>query len=189
MHWMRWTAVAAGIAVAGAGTLALTPSTPAAKADRKLIERGAYLVSFGGCGDCHTPGGLYGAPDNDRRLSGSDLGWRGPWGVSYASNLTPDPETGLGSWTETQIVTALKTGMRPDGSALLPPMPWPNFGHLTDDDFRAIAAYLKSIPPVKHRKPATVPPDQAANATGPIVDIPPPPAWDAPKGSPGGGSN
>jgi hypothetical protein len=130
-----------------------------------------------GCNDCHTPGSLYGAPDTTRLLGGSDLGWHGPWGVSYPRNLTPDPETGIGSWTEDDIIKAIRTGQRPDGSPLLPPMPWPNFAHLTDEDARALAVYLKSIPPVKHQVPASTPP--AAKPTGPMLSFPPPPAWDA----------
>jgi hypothetical protein len=102
--------------------------------------------------------------------------------VSYASNLTPDAGTGLGKWTEAEIAAALKTGMRPDGSAILPPMPWPNTAQLPDGDRLAIAAYLKSLPPVKHAKTPTVPPDKAGEASGSIITIPPPPAWDAPPG-------
>lgn len=147
--------------------------------DSAKIERGKYLVTIAGCHDCHTPGGLYGAPDESRTLAGSEVGWQGPWGVSYGSNLTPDPETGLGRWSEADIVKTLRTGSRPDRTPLLPPMPWPNFARMTDEDLAAVAAYLKSLPPVKHRVPARVAPGGQAN--GSVIPIPPPPAWDAPR--------
>jgi len=149
------------------------------------LKRGAYLAEVGGCGDCHTPGGMYGAPDSSRRLSGSELGWQGPWGTSYPPNLTPDHETGLGAWTDEEIVRAVRTGVSRDGRKVLPPMPWPNYAHLTDEDAFAMAAYLKSLPPVKHSAPRALSPNQMPE--GAFVTIPPPPAWDAPKSSGVGG--
>lgn len=149
------------------------------------IELGRRLAEVAGCNDCHTPGTFYGKPDMSRTLSGSELGWTGPWGTTYPSNLTPDPETGLGTWNEEQIVTAIRTGKRPDGSPILPPMPWPGLAHLTDEEAYAIAAYLKSIPPVRHAKVPTLPPGtKPASAT---LVLPPPPAWDAPKAAAEGG--
>jgi mono/diheme cytochrome c family protein len=89
------------------------------------IARGRYLVTISGCNDCHTPGYLYGVPDTTRLLSGSEVGWQGPWGVSYARNLTPDSTTGIGTWTSEQIVNAIRAGLRPDGSPIPPAaMPW-----------------------------------------------------------------
>ncbi len=126
--------------------------------------------------DCHTPGTLYGAPDTTRLLSGSELGWQGPWGTTYARNLTPDPETGLGKWTQADIVKALRIGQRPDGSPILPPMPWPSYARLSDEDLHALAAYLKSIPAVNHKVPDRLPPGTKAPAA---LIFPPPPAWDA----------
>jgi mono/diheme cytochrome c family protein len=146
------------------------------------LQRGEYLSNIMGCNDCHTPGGLYGAPDFERRLSGSELGWQGPWGVSYGSNLTPDPETGLGTWTNVEIERALRSGVRKDGSPILPPMPWPNFANMTADDMSSLIAFLKSIPPVKHKVPDRVPPNGVA--TGPVLSIPAPGPWDAPKMAP-----
>jgi mono/diheme cytochrome c family protein len=140
------------------------------------IELGRHLSIIGGCNDCHTPGLLYGAPDTTRLLSGSELGWAGPWGVSYPRNLTPDVETGLGSWSSDDIVKALRTGQRPDGSPLLPPMPWPNYARLTDLEIHSLVAYLKSIPPVKHAMPKQIPPGQPV--TGAALVFPAPPAWD-----------
>jgi len=109
-------------------------------------------------------------------LSGSELGWEGPWGVTYPRNLTTDAETGIGSWTEEQIVTAFRTGQRPDKSPLLPPMPWPAYAHMSDDDAYALAAYIKSLPPIRHQAPDRLPPGKGK---GPRLSFPPPPAWDA----------
>ncbi|HZI88914.1 MAG TPA: c-type cytochrome [Candidatus Polarisedimenticolia bacterium] len=153
--------------------------------EQEQLARGKYLVQITGCNDCHTPGYFYGAPDTTRLLSGSELGWKGPWGVSYARNLTPDPSTGIGPWTESDIVTAVRTGKRPDGRQLMPPMPWPDFAALTDEDAGAIAKYLKSIPPVTHKVPDILGPDAAP--TGSIMAFPPPSAWDAPR-APGAGA-
>jgi mono/diheme cytochrome c family protein len=151
------------------------------------IARGRYLVTLAGCNDCHTPGYFYGAPDTTRMLSGSEVGWLTPLGTAYARNITPDSTTGIGTWTSEQIVTAIRTGQRPDAShILLPPMPWPDFSHLTDKDAYAIAAYLKSIPAVSHRVPDIVPPGKKAST--PVIPIPPPGKWDAPAGPPPGGA-
>jgi mono/diheme cytochrome c family protein len=113
------------------------------------VERGLYLVTIAGCNDCHTPGALLGDPDKTRLLAGSDVGFGDPAsGVWIGGNLTPDKATGLGGWTSEQIVTALTTGKKPDGSELSPIMPWPAFSHLSADDARAIVAYLQSLPPI-----------------------------------------
>ena len=142
------------------------------------IARGRAITYSSGCVDCHTPGTFYGAPDTTRYLSGSELGWQGPWGVTFPRNLTPDMETGIGHWTEAQIITAVRTGLRPDGTMLLPPMPWPAFSHMSDDDARALAAYLKSIPPVKHKVPDRLAP--GAKAPKAFVLPMPPTHWDTP---------
>jgi mono/diheme cytochrome c family protein len=168
--------------VGGTDQAAITNAAPAAMTPEEKIARGKYLVAFAGCGDCHTPGALSGAPDMERQLAGSEVGWSGPWGTSYASNLTPDPETGLGAWSEDEIVNTLRTGQRPDKSPLLPPMPWPNFATLSDEDIHALAAYLKSIPAVKHAKPANLPP--GVKPSGPAHTIADPGPWDAPKTAP-----
>lgn len=184
---MRWTRVlaATGLAATLAVSLAAvscsptgSPSTtPAAMTAEQKIARGQYIVTIAGCVDCHTPGAFFGAPDSTRFLAGSELGWAGPWGTTYAKNLTPDVETGIGSWTEEQIAQALRTGVRPDGTPLLPPMPWMLYSHLTDEDMSALTAYLKSIPAVKHANPPVVPPGQKGEL--PALVFPPPPAWDA----------
>jgi mono/diheme cytochrome c family protein len=157
-------------------------AAPAAMTGDEKIARGRYLVHAIGCGDCHTPGTFYGAPDSTRAYGGSELGWTGPWGTSYAANITPD-STGIASWSEDDIVNAIMKGVKPDGSPVMPPMPWPDLAQLTPEDGHAIAAYLKTVAPVRHQVPALVPPGKAA--PGSIV-IPPPSAWDAPKGPPAG---
>lgn len=135
--------------VAGA-TLAAGAALGAAN-DAQL-QRGKYLVTIAGCSDCHTPGGMAGAADMTRYLGGSDTGFSIPGvGVVVGQNLTPDKETGIGAWSEDQIVAALRTGKRPDGSELSGVMPYAAFAHLTDEDARAIAAFLKSLPPVKNK--------------------------------------
>jgi mono/diheme cytochrome c family protein len=123
-------------------------------ADKKQIERGKYLVNLGGCFDCHNPGYFFGKPDMARYLGGSEVGFEIPGlGVFVGPNLTPDKETGLGNWSEAQIVAALQTGKRPDGRELAPIMPWRALAQLTKQDAYAIAAYLKSIPAVKNKVP------------------------------------
>ncbi len=127
-------------------------SAAAVRAADPQVERGRYLVQIGGCTDCHTPGNFFGHPDMTRFLGGSDVGFAVPGlGVFVGPNLTPDNETGLGRWTAPQIVTAITTGVRPDGRILAPPMPWRNLSGLTHEDALAIAAYLKSLPPVSRK--------------------------------------
>ena len=151
------------------------------------VERGRYLVNIGGCHDCHTPK-IYTAQgptlDTTRLLSGHPaaaplpsiprgaLGpgawtaltnehftaWAGPWGVSFTANLTPS-STGLGSWTDSLFIVTMRTGKHLGvGRDLLPPMPWFNVAGLTDDDLKAVFAYLHSLPPVDNAVPAPVPP-------------------------------
>jgi mono/diheme cytochrome c family protein len=133
---------------------------PAQAQDAELV-RGQYLVTIGGCNDCHTPGTLLGKPDTARLLGGSDVGLGVPGlGVFVGRNLTPDKETGLGSWTREQIVTAITTGERPDGRILAPIMPWRFYSHLTKEDANAIAAYLQNLPPVKHDVPGPFGPSE-----------------------------
>jgi mono/diheme cytochrome c family protein len=140
-----------------AGVLAVLAASsfpPAAQAADPQVERGKYLVQFGGCTDCHTPGHFMGHPDMGRFLGGSDVGFGIPGhGVFVGPNLTPDKETGLGNWSAQQIVNAITTGQRPDGRILAPVMPWRGFAVLTKPDALAIAAYLKSLPPVSNKVP------------------------------------
>ncbi len=85
--------------------------------------------------------------------------WAGPWGVSFASNLTPHPVSGIGNWTESMFVQSMRTGKYMGTSRdILPPMPWQSIGKLTDDDLKAIFAYLMSLPPIDNAVPAPLPP-------------------------------
>ena len=177
MKPLRLLVSVAVLASRTAAVLALTAAAPRKGEDP--IARGRYLTTIMGCNDCHTPGTFYGAPDYSRQLSGSELGWVGPWGVSFPRNLTPDVETGIGRWSEKQIVDALRTGVRPDGSTLAPPMPWPMYANLSDADAYAIAAYLKKLPAVSHRSPDRIAP--GVEYAGGAMRFPPPPAWDAPR--------
>src|SRR5204862_3766390 len=118
------------------------PLSASLAADPAAVARGKYLVTIAGCHDCHTPGYFLGKPDMARYLGGSDVGFELPGlGVFHGPNLTPDPETGLGEWSEAQIVRALQTGKRPDGRELAPIMPWRAFANLTKSDAHAMAAY------------------------------------------------
>ena len=166
--------IAGPVAMVVAG-IAVSKPDFGANAAESQVERGKYLVTLGGCMDCHTPGYFLGKPDMGRYLGGSDVGFEIPgMGTFYGRNLTPDAQTGLGNWTTQDIVTALQAGTRPDGRQLAPIMPWRAFASLTKEDAQAIAAYLKSLPPVTNKvlgpygpseKPASfvmkvVPPEQ-----------------------------
>jgi mono/diheme cytochrome c family protein len=136
-------------------------SSAQAQVSRVEIARGKYLVGFGGCIDCHTPGYFFGKPDMPRALAGSEVGFEIPGlGVFYGPNLTPDKGTGLGTWTKEQIVTALQKGARPDGRVLAPIMPWKAFASLTKADANAIAAYLKSLEPISNKVPGPFGPNE-----------------------------
>jgi mono/diheme cytochrome c family protein len=129
-------------------------SVGSAVADEAQVERGKYLVSLGGCAHCHTPGAFFGHTDKSRFLGGSDVGFAVPGlGVFVGRNLTPDKETGLGDWSDEDIVKALTTGVRPDGRILAPIMPWADFSNLSAADGQAIVAFLRSIPAVKNPIP------------------------------------
>lgn len=178
-------------AVAALVVLAATSGAEAKKTDTKKdqIARGSYLVKIMVCNDCHTPwkvGEKGPEPDMSRMLSGhpqdmvmppppnlgngpwiaafaaTNTAWAGPWGVSYTANLTPDPETGLGKWTADTFMQALRTGKHEGvGRPILPPMPYPWFAQATDEDLRAIFAYLQSIPPIKNKVPQPIEPAEA----------------------------
>jgi len=151
---------AAVSAVLVIGGFALAAVSWGVRADSKAVARGKYLVMVGGCSDCHTPGHLIGHPDNSKFLGGSDVGFAIPGlGVFPGRNLTPDKETGLGSWTTEQIAAAITRGKRPDGRTLAPAMPWAALAGLTRYDARAIAAYLKSLPPVNNKVAGPFGPD------------------------------
>lgn len=135
---------------------ALVATTPAAaqQAAAGPNARGEYLSRIMDCGGCHTGGALAGQPDPRLHLAGSGIGFGIPdVGVFYPPNLTPDRETGLGTWSEADIVRAVRTGVRPDGRILAPVMPWHSYAALNDADARALARYLRSLPPVRNEVP------------------------------------
>ena len=179
-----------------AATLAMALPARAADttqdATAAAVKRGHYLVTILACNDCHTPfkmGPNGPEPDMTRMLSGhpeamklpkapaaagpwlwfgaaTNTAYAGPWGVSYAANLTPDQNTGLGIWTEDMFVKALRTGKHMATSReILPPMPWPSYGKMTDADLKSVYAYLRTIKPITNHVPdaevAAMPPAPA----------------------------
>ncbi len=152
---------------------------------QKRIERGKYLVDMIGCHDCHspknfTPEGIP-VPDMTKAFSGysgmklpavdaaklapgnwylmaPDLtAYAGPWGITYAANITPDEQTGIGLWTDDIFVKAMRTGLHMGaGRHILPPMPWTYYKNATDEDLKAMFAYLMSMPAIKNAVPAPV---------------------------------
>jgi mono/diheme cytochrome c family protein len=166
---------------------------PRPGAATSATERGQYLVAVAGCNDCHTPlkmGPNGPEPDLALQLSGhpaalkattapalpepwvlagtgTNTAFAGPWGISYAINLTPDEETGIGLWSEQVFVNALKTGRHMGvGRPILPPMPWTGYAKMTDEDLKAVYAYLRTLQPRKNQVPEAVlaPPPGAAPA-------------------------
>lgn len=156
------------------------------------VERGKYLVTaVAGCNDCHTPFkmGEHGPePDMEHMLSGhpaqfkltptdvpkgdahkwvmtaaaTGTAFAGPWGISFAMNLTPDSVTGIGTWTEDMFIKTIRTGKHWGTSRpIMPPMPAASFAHMTDDDLKAIYAYLRTVPSVHNQVPDYIPPVQA----------------------------
>ncbi len=141
----------------------LCTALPAQAQDR--VKRGEYLATIMDCTGCHTPGALIGKPDQARALSGSSIGFAIPeLGIFYPPNLTPDRETGLGTWSEADIVKAVRTGVTPSGRTLVPIMPYPSYAKMTDADAQALAAYLKSLKPIKHQAPAPTGPQEKPKA-------------------------
>jgi len=159
---------------------------PIEETPNQQIIRGKYLAVYGGCNDCHTPlkmGSKGPEPDFSRMLSGHPesvklppppkldnspwfaatagmTAWTGPWGISYAPNLTPDNATGLGIWTEEMFIQTMRTGKHMgNGRAILPPMPWQSVGTLSDEDLKALFAYLRSIPAIINHVPGPLAPD------------------------------
>ena len=155
----------------------------AALADDAEIARGKYLVTIASCNDCHTPGYFLGKPDFSRALGGSDVGFTIPGlGAFVGPNLTPDKDTGLGNWTDDQIIAAFTAGVTPDGRRLAPIMPYAALSHLTSDDAHAIVAYLRSLPSVKNKVPGPFGPKETPTTLVFVIvpgevyaKLPPPP--------------
>jgi mono/diheme cytochrome c family protein len=149
---MRYLRAMSAVAALTIG--ALGPSLSFAQSPPGPRSRGEYLATIMDCGGCHTGGALAGQPDPRLRLAGSAIGFGIPGiGYFYPSNLTPDRETGLGKWSEAELIQAIRKGVRPDGRVLAPVMPWPNYAALTDEDARALARYLKTLRPVQNATP------------------------------------
>lgn len=151
------------------------------------VKYGEHLVTIMGCNDCHTPKkmGAHGpepdmslalsghpsqasVPDVDRKamerkgyvVTGDLTAWEGPWGISYTANITSD-STGIGSWKEDQFIYCLRHGKYmglPEERDLLPPMPWQAFAQMSDDELKAVFAYLKSTTPIHNIVPQPQPP-------------------------------
>jgi mono/diheme cytochrome c family protein len=116
---------------------------PDAPRDDRLAY-GAYLAGpLGHCIECHSPMGPTG-PDIEHQLGAGGFEFPGPWGVSVSANITP---TGIGERTDADLKRIITTGTRPDGSAMLPPMPYPYYAHIHDDDLDAVIGYLRTLPP------------------------------------------
>jgi hypothetical protein len=160
------------------------------------VARGLYIVNAGGCHDCHTPltvGANGPEPDMTRALSGhpetvpvaappnlgtgpwlwagaaTNTAFAGPWGISYAANLTPDTNTGLGIWTEDMFIRAIRTGKHMGTSRpIAPPMPWPAFRNYSDEDLHAIWSYLRTLRPLTNHVPDYLPPVATADASASV---------------------
>jgi hypothetical protein len=177
----RMVMVVAGVSVALVGAAAA--KNKEAKPKEDPVARGRYLVSFAGCNDCHTPWVFnkdlgQPVPDGTRFLSGHPVGgpesqakvdpkadlafisadftaFKLPFGTVYSANLTPDKETGIGNWTEEMFLNVFHKGLHlgAAGRPVLPPMPWPEYRNMTDDDLKAVFAFLKTIPAVHNPVP------------------------------------
>lgn len=178
------------VSIVIAVTLTATGASRSAKvsAQQQLqqarVQRGQYLVTIGGCNDCHTPfkmGPKGPEPDMSRALSGhpesfpmpqppkmgdgkwlwagaaTNTAFAGPWGVSFARNLTPDRLTGIGIWNEEMFMQTIRTGRHWGVSRpILPPMPWFNYAKMSDEDLRSVYAYLRTVKPVKNQVPDAI---------------------------------
>jgi mono/diheme cytochrome c family protein len=186
MH--RGNAIRNAIATAALLMTATAVAAQTASVAQDQIKRGDYLSIIGGCNDCHSPKLMTPKgpePDPARLLSGhpanvqlppvppgvlgpgkwaaltnDDLtAWVGPWGTTFAANLTPDVATGLGGWTAAQFIQTMRTGKHLGaGRPILPPMPVYALAAMTDPDLKALFAYLKSLKPIKNQVPTPVPP-------------------------------
>jgi mono/diheme cytochrome c family protein len=180
-RYMNYVSAAAVVAA----MLSVSSPASAQQANNAAVERGRYLVTITGCHDCHSPKVKGMTPDLGRALSGRpattqlpsetktevhaspDLtAWTGPWGYSIAANLTPDAATGLGTrYTEATFIATMRTGKKPNGTPVMPPMPSDVYQNMTDEDLKAIFAYLKTIKPIRNAVLAGLPlPKPAADA-------------------------
>ena len=168
MVWSRGAAVAALLAI-------MTPAPAARAQDAALLARGKHLLEVtGACGNCHTPMGPQG-PLSGMTLAGGTVFDEPPF-RAVASNITPDPDTGIGGWTDAQLARAIREGIRPDGSLIGPPMPMTLYRGLSDRDLAAIVAFLRTVPPVRNPVERSVYRISLPPAYGPPVGSVPEPA-------------
>jgi len=159
---------------------ALTPETimegpaPRPAYASEQVAHGKYIVELLGCASCHTQGALEGEPDYSRQLAGSSTGvaYSNPLvekypGIVYPANLTPDTQTGIGKWSDDQILKVVRKGVDPSGRKHLPVMPWPAYTKISEADGKAIVAYLRSLPSIKHAIPKNIFPGN--KSTSPYV--------------------
>ena len=116
-------------------------STDGPSTEAERIERGRYLAIAGNCASCHTA--------RDGAFLAGGLRFETPFGTLYSTNITPDPDTGIGRWSEADFLASLRHGVRPDGEHLYPAFPYTAFTKITDEDAAALFAYLRSVPPVR----------------------------------------
>jgi cytochrome c553 len=184
---MRNSLLLIALFCASSVALAQQPAKQGSSTDAAAVARGRYLVTVGGCNDCHspkinTPQGpqvdetrlLSGHPATQRLpavpagvvsptkwgalASNDETAWVGAWGTSFAANLTPDP-TGLGNWTVDMFIKSMRNGKYMGISRpILPPMPWNWYGQMTDQDLASVFAYLKSLRPISNLVPEALPP-------------------------------
>lgn len=164
--------------IAGFATMMLASLTAVTSASAEtLLERGSYLVNaVMACDGCHTPRGPNGF-DMSKRFAGGSLVFDEPAFLVRGSNITPDRETGIGSWSDSELKRAITDGVRPNGVHLAPPMPSAFYKSLTPRDLDAIVAFVRSVPPVRNEAPL---PDYKAafhhepvpGAGQPIEDVP-----------------
>jgi mono/diheme cytochrome c family protein len=120
--------------------------TPARAADPELARKGELLFHIGGCTNCHT------AKDGPLLAGGGPI--QSPYGPFYAPNITPDPETGIGGWSEADFIRAMREGMSPEGQPYYPAFPYTSYTRMSDDDLKALKAYLDTVPPVRQESRA-----------------------------------
>ena len=124
----------------------LLVASDAAAQTGEQIARGKYVFgAAAGCG-CHT------VPKQPLNAGGRK--YDGPFGTVYSPNITPDPTTGIGKWTDEQIITATRAGRRPNGERLIPVHPYTVFNGMAEQDLKDVVAYLRSVPPVNRATPA-----------------------------------
>lgn len=138
---------------------------------KEQVQKGKYLVALLACGTCHTNGALVGEPDPSHHLAGSRIGiaYSNPFvernpGILYPANITPDIDTGIGAWSDNDLIRVLRTGVDIEGRRHIPVMPWPGYARMSDEDAKAVVAFLRSLKPVRYEVPTEVPPGKKAKS-------------------------